>query len=404
MPSSEIANAQSSEFRPILDRLKPEGEGFAGEQARFDFARDAINERIKKQKDDAAGYEVEKQTPAGVAYTQAMESQDSVAVQSAILGLRIEQARKGVPPENIRSVPKAIAGDISSRIKDADDVDKAFANFMQQKEFYGETFAGVTENMDDGWSDVNHLVDAGEISHAKSLTHLVHADLYGPDAKIGMRLFDTGKKFGIDPAIEVARSIFDGRLKRRTKGYTPSGKSEDTDETADQTIQRVVGDTFSNAPDVFNAVREAALSFYANTADAGADLNSEKMADAVQKVTGGVLEHNSDDGTGMFLAPVPYFSNSQFSAMLNLDGVVVGDQFPHPVTGDMLRNEMQLISVGNGVYQLRYGATGPIARNSETDQEFELNILDWMPDLIIRGTERRKEMEKANARGQATSV
>jgi hypothetical protein len=327
-----------------------------------------------------------------------MESQDSVAVQSAILGLRIEQARKGVPPENIRSVPKAIAGDISSRIKDADDVDKAFANFMQQKEFYGETFAGVTENMDDGWSDVNHLVDAGEISHAKSLTHLVHADLYGPDAKIGMRLFDTGKKFGIDPAIEVARSIFDGRLKRRTKGYTPSGKSEDTDETADQTIQRVVGDTFSNAPDVFNAVREAALSFYANTADAGADLNSEKMADAVQKVTGGVLEHNSDDGTGMFLAPVPYFSNSQFSAMLNeirnddLDG---GDQFPHPVTGDMLRNEMQLISVGNGVYQLRYGATGPIARNSETDQEFELNILDWMPDLIIRGTERRKEMEKA---------
>ena len=388
----QVASARTENLPAILEALEPQGEGFATEQKRYDFAANLIADRIKKQQNDPAGYAIEANGKAKDAWTQAIASNDPQKIQAAIRMLRSVQRGQGVPDGAVRSITQSSAEHNETLLK-TETADEAFGNFVQMRALYGQEFGAILTEMEQaggvkGWAAVDELYGTGNLMLAKSLARVVHAGEFKEDAQIGMRLARNGMA-------DAARTIFDGRYKRfEIKGIEPTGKSEDTDEDRDQIVQRVVGDAFNEAPSVLPAVREAALSFYVNGAALGAPLDADQMEKAVQAVTGGILTHNGGDGVGHFVAPVPGMSQRQLdTAMLyvkdaDLKGAFIGySHVPAPVTGGMLQGTLQMVSAGNGTYFLRYPGAG-LARDDK-GLPYEWNLRALLPTLMKRAAGAR---------------
>lgn len=380
-----IATARAEELPGILEDLEPEGEGFATEQKMYEYAATRVRERLELQANDPAGYVVTSNPRVGEMWAKAMQSNDPQEIQSAIRAMRAVQAQQGVAPGRIRSVTQSSATHNEGLLK-AETADQAFANYLQLRDLYGGELGTILTEMErdggvQGWSSVHEMVEAGNGVLGKSLARVVHAGAFNDGTRVGVRLARQGQTF-------VARTIFDGQMKRLDiKGIEPKGKSEDTDETADQIVQRVLGDALVNTPPLISAVRDAAMSHYVNNASLGEALDSERMAEAVQAVTGGILEHNTADNTGRFLAPIPGMTQTQFDTMLarieakDLKGAFIG-YAQEPVTRGMLLGSLQLVSSGNGTYYLRWPGAGLV--HAEGGALFELDLRAMAPELAKR--------------------
>lgn len=364
----QISNARREELPGILEQLKPDGEGFALEQKKYDYAQKLIDERLAKQANDPAGYTVQASATVRDLWTRAMTSNDPQKIQAAITAMRDMQLKQGVPASQVRSLTASAQTHNAGLLKDPETADAAFANFAQMKTLYGGEFQQVLDEMErdggpKGWADVNRLVDAGLAMPAKSLARVVHAGQYQDDAKIGVMLAMRGQA-------EVARTIFDGRVKRHEiSGADPKPASGAS--SADEIVQEALGDALVNSPSVLNGVREAAKSYYVNGASLGAEIDEKKYAEAVQKVTGGILEHNGDGETGRFIAPIPGMTQSQFDRLIgtlkdeDLKGAQWGyGDFGESVTAIQVIQDAQLESAGNGKYAIRFPGAG-LARDKD---------------------------------------
>ena len=96
-----------------------------------------------------------------------------------------------------------------------------------------------------------------------------------------------------------------------------------------------------------------------------------------------------DEGAGKFIPPVPSMTQSQFDTAMSrvrdadLSGAFIGySGTPEPVTAEMMRDELQMVSSGNGTYFLRYPGAG-LARD-EKGHPFELDVRSLLPVLGAR--------------------
>lgn len=386
--TKKIAGARNEELPGILEALEPEGDNFAIEQKKYEAAQKLVAQRLKAQAKDPAGYAVGANKALGDVWREAMLSNDPVKVQSAIQTLRAMQKEQGVPEERIRSLTQSSMAHNERLLKSAENADAAFANFMELRKLYGPEFAEVLDDMEDsggpkGWHEVNQIADTGNIMLAKALARVVHAGEFKDDAELGVALALNGKQ-------DVARQIFDGRVRRsEVKGLVPTGKSDDGDENMNQILQRVTGDTFSQTTSALNRVREAAVSHYAGTAALGAPLDGEAFEESIKAVSGGIVEHNGSGGTGRLVPPIAGMTQSQFDTAMqrvkdrDIKGAWIGySEVPEPVTADMLRHQLQLVTIGNGTYQLRWPGAG-LARDAN-GVAYEWNLGELLPELAER--------------------
>ena len=387
----EIANATNAELPALLEERKPEGDGFAEEQRRYDFAVQKIQERIKAQQNDPAGYVVSTSDALNQSWQEALASNDPVKVSSTIEAIRAAQKRMGIPEGDIKSIPQATMMGNRDALQNAETADAAFNTFMQMRNVFGGQFANVVADMEKGglakgWGDVNDLVQSGDILLGKSLARVVHAKAYKEDVTLGVNLAKAGQK-------EAARLIFDGRVRRaEVPNIIPTGKDEDFDQSSLQIIGDYLGDSLMQSPATMQAAREAALSIYAVDAVLGEKLSGEKLRQSLETATGGVLEYNSDGAAGKFIAPVYGMSQEQFDTIIAnvddkaLEGAFIGFSMqPEPVTASMLRGSLQFVSSGNGRYFLRYPGAG-LARNADGGN-FEIKFEDLMKSATPKGAQ-----------------
>lgn len=379
----QISTASADELPGILEGLEPEGEGYATEQKKYDYAAALVDQRREKQASDPAGYVVQTNEKARDMWVAAMQSGDPQKIQAAIAALRQVQVDQGVDPNRVRSLTGTSMAHNETLLKDADTADAAFANFLQMRDLYGPEFGAVLWEMEQsggpkGWSSVQEIAQSGNVALAKSLARVVHAGKYDGGTGIGVRMARLDQN-------EVARSIFDGQVKRNEiTGIEPKGNTEGTDESRDEVFARVVGDALDSSPSLVQAAREAAVSHYVNSASVGEALDGDRFEASIQAITGGILQHNGEDGAGRFMPPVAGMSQTQLDKALlritdkDLAGAFIGED---PVTAEMLRDDLQLVSVGNGVYALRYPGAG-LARSDKGTFEFQLGRL--LPELAKR--------------------
>lgn len=385
--TQRVKHSRTDELPGILEALEPAGEDFALEQKKYEFAQGLVAERMKLQHNDPAGYAVQSSEPVGRQWAEAMRSNDPGQIQAAIRAIRLRQRDQGVPDARVRSITQSSADNNARLLSGAENPDAAFSNYMQMRELYGPEFGAVLNEMEadggpKGWASIHRLVNDGQAVLAKSLARIVHADQYGPGTDLGVRLADQGQT-------AVARTIFDGQVKRiEVKGLVPKGDSADG-ENRDEITARVLGDALNESPSVLQAVRESSVNFYANSSGVGEELDGERLEAALQSVTGGILGHNDDDGTGMFVAPVHGMDQETFDKLLrhvrddDLRGAFVGySEVEEPVTRRMLIGELQFVSAANGVYYLRYPGAGLVRTDAGLPYEFDFTAL--MPTLVDR--------------------
>lgn len=190
-------------------------------------------------------------------------------------------------------------------------------------------------------------------------------------------------------APDIAQSILRGQAAiKADKEFWPKGATEEQAAT-DAVNKAMPPATFSLAARTdpmgpyatahgMIKARYADLSAAAN--DASGKLNSARLTQAINDVTGGVLSHNG----GTLIAPVRGMSQADFDRTLagvtdaDLAGVTTLNGAP--VTADYLRGNAQLESIGDGKYLLRLGrdAAKPIyayqGATGELPQKFVLNL------------------------------
>lgn len=367
--SKEISSSHSSDLPAILQELEPAGDGFADELRRYQFAQEQIAKRLELQKSDPAALALQQAPELTKQWNTAFASNDPGQVSAAIAVVRAAQERLGVKPEDIRSMPQATMTTFEQLLTKAEDADQAFANLMQIQQMFGPNTEQVLGEMEKsgmakGWKEAAQLVGAGHMLASKALTRVVQEGEFGDDGALGVRLAMDGRP-------DVARKIFDGRLRRKQiPGLMPTGKDEDLD----MNVKQIIGDHLGNALDVdgalFNTVREAALSVYAADLPFGATLDGSKIEAAIDAVTGGVLKWNADGERGKFIAPVAGMTQQEFDRGVwdldnqALENAYVGYAFEdEPLNRDQLA-WTQFVSAGDGKYFIEWPGNG-LARDSD---------------------------------------
>lgn len=192
----------------------------------------------------------------------------------------------------------------------------------------------------------------------------------------------------------VAQSILRGQMALKTdKAFWPKGQGEE------QAVTEAMNKSLP--PNVFGlAARTDPQGPYATTqgmvkaryadlsaqaSDVSGTLNKDRLTQAVNDVTGGVLDHNG----APLIAPQRGMSQADFDRTLNgvneADLANVTTLNGAPVTPDYLRANAQLESVGQGRYLVRLGKdTGrPIyayqGANTEAPQKFVLDLRGRQP-------------------------
>lgn len=392
-----IAEAKVEELPAILEELTPEGDGFAFEQRVREYAEQEILNRQKYQTSDPAGYELATDPKLSESWMAALKSKDPEKIRGAIGILRQSQTDKGVPENMVRSIPQPMAVKHLGSLKNAETSQDALAIISALDQLYGpETGAVLSELEKDGgpkgWVDVHRLARSGKGILAGALADVVHSGSYKDDAKIAVALADAGQN-------NVARAILEGRMKRvNIKGIEPTGRSTEGDLSVKQAIGSVLGDAFSTSTERFASIREAAMSHYASSSNLGDEFDAARMEQALQAVTGGILKHNDDNGTGHFQSPVPGMSQDEFDQIIaqlgddDLKGAMWGwSDVRKPVTAEILRDDLQLVSVGNGLYKLK----GPDADQEADGFAHDGSGRDYILDLNALLPKLQEKAEKA---------
>jgi hypothetical protein len=189
-------------------------------------------------------------------------------------------------------------------------------------------------------------------------------------------------------APDVAQSIFRGQEAiKADKGYLPTGTDaksfvDKMDEHLPAAAFSLAGRTTDNGP--FQVARGMVKARYADLSAQAADttgkVNEDRVKQAVDDVTGGILNHNG----GKFIAPRRGMGQRDFDVMMNgvHDGDLAGvtDLSGNPISADYLRGSAQLESIGQGRYQVRLGKEPmrPIYAyqnaNTEAPQKFVLDL------------------------------
>ncbi len=190
-------------------------------------------------------------------------------------------------------------------------------------------------------------------------------------------------------APDVAASIIRGQnLAKVNPEYMPKGTGEEA-AFSQEFDKRVPASTFSLAArtDVSGPyvvaqgmVKARYADLSAQSADTTGKLNADRLQQAVDDVTGGILDHNG----GKLIAPVRGMPQSVFDRTMagvtdnDLSGVSTLNG--QPVTADYLRNNAKLESVGDGRYYVKLGndPLRPVyayqGANTEAPQKFMLDL------------------------------
>jgi hypothetical protein len=91
-----IAASRNDELPGLLESLRPEGENFAAEQVRYDFAQQAIEEHLKRQAADPATYTLQTYPQLAERWTRAMETKDPAMVEASIRAMAATQSAIGI--------------------------------------------------------------------------------------------------------------------------------------------------------------------------------------------------------------------------------------------------------------------------------------------------------------------
>jgi hypothetical protein len=204
-------------------------------------------------------------------------------------------------------------------------------------------------------------------------------------------------------APDVAQSIFRGQEAiKADKGYLPTGTDaksfvDKMDEHLPAAAFSLAGRTTDNGP--FQVARGMVKARYADLSAQAADttgkVDEDRVKQAVDDVTGGILNHNG----GKFIAPRRGMGQRDFDVMMNgvHDGDLAGvtDLSGNPISADYLRGSAQLESIGQGRYQVRLGKEPmrPIYAyqnaNTEAPQKFVLDLRNrqWVANAPLTGRE-----------------
>jgi hypothetical protein len=217
-------------------------------------------------------------------------------------------------------------------------------------------------------------------------------------AKIGEKRPDmavsaaAGGLMSQDP--DVAQSILRGQEAiKADKGYWPTGAGEVAtvgpvlDKALPAAAFSLAGRTQDNGP--FEVARGMIKARYADlsaqTSDASGKLNEPRLQQAVQDVTGGVLNHNG----GSLIAPARGMPQATFDQVMA--GVTDNDMAGvttlngAPISSNYLRGSAQLESIGSGRYLVKLGSDPlkPVYAyqnaNTEAPQKFVLDLRGRQP-------------------------
>lgn len=195
-------------------------------------------------------------------------------------------------------------------------------------------------------------------------------------------------------ASEVAQSILRGQQAiKADKGFLPTGRGEaapfaqELEKRLPAAAFSLAGRTTDNGP--FEVARGMVKARYADlsaqAADTSGKTNNERLQQAVEDVTGGILSHNGST----LIAPARGMKQGQFDGVL--DGINENDMAGvttlngAAVSPDYLRNSAQLESIGSGRYLVRLGKdpSRPVYAyqnaNTEAPQKFVLDLRNRKP-------------------------
>lgn len=166
-------------------------------------------------------------------------------------------------------------------------------------------------------------------------------------------------------APEIAQSILRGQeAVKADKGYLPTAAGKVTEDFSQELDKRLPAAAFSlegrttdnGAYEVARGMIKARYAdLSAQVGDTTGKVNNERLQQATDDVTGGILSHNG----GSLIAPQRGIPQRQFDQMLwgvtdnDLSGVTTLNG--QPVTADYLRGSAQLESFGDGRYLVRLG-------------------------------------------------
>jgi hypothetical protein len=114
----EIASAKNSELPAILESLRPEGEGFAREQARYDYAQAAVQKHLEAQAADPAAYILSTYPQLQQRWNAALVNNDRAAVASTLQAMLSTQRDIGIA--NPQLLPSAYATNRATAFNNAE--------------------------------------------------------------------------------------------------------------------------------------------------------------------------------------------------------------------------------------------------------------------------------------------
>ena len=105
--TKQIAAARNEELPGLLEALRPEGDNFAAEQVRYDFAQQAIADHLKAQAADPATYTLQTYPQLAERWQRAMTSRDPAMIEASIRSMAATQAAIGI--RNPQLLPTELA-------------------------------------------------------------------------------------------------------------------------------------------------------------------------------------------------------------------------------------------------------------------------------------------------------
>lgn len=111
--TKQVNTSSMGSLAGLLEELRPDGEGFANEQKRYNFAVEQVQARQTRQETDAAGYVMETYPQVNQRWNAALQSNDPTQITAAMQGMYNVQRSLGI--SNIQLLPNTAAADIAAQ-------------------------------------------------------------------------------------------------------------------------------------------------------------------------------------------------------------------------------------------------------------------------------------------------
>lgn len=105
--TKKIAAARNEELPGLLESLRPEGDNFAAEQVRYDFAQQAIADHLKAQQADPASHVLATYPQLAERWQRGLETRDPAMLEANIRAMAATQAAIGI--RNPQLLPTELA-------------------------------------------------------------------------------------------------------------------------------------------------------------------------------------------------------------------------------------------------------------------------------------------------------